>query len=299
MKSNSQPSTRPATEPPATQSQGTNGVIDLSDDEVKNIRPKESPAKDDVDGTNCTRPIAKWKQKENSGQDIEDVAPLRKKRKVDVAPGFTSINAESAVYRGAGSTQSDVRPELDEVIVLSSEEDARLTPRSRRNRQLNKTPAVLPVTETETSVDVLAKPADTNTSLHAPSDPNLPGANQVGKTQTTMSSPERTETYQSMATGGPVVSGTTSAPRGDQLPEVDQFPQGTCPSVTKKKCLALRIFDSQLERRRENGEAEKTRLLDALSWLSDLMLDPNKAEIKAEGIVFTGEVSILLSFEQL
>jgi hypothetical protein len=53
------------------------------------------------------------------------------------------------------------------------------------------------------------------------------------------------------------------------------------------------LFDSQLERRRGNGEAEKIRLLDAISWLTDLALDASKAEVGTEGIVFKGEVSTL------
>ena len=283
-----QPSTQAWTELPATQPQRIDGVIDLRGDEVGNTRPKESLAKDGVDGNNLSRPTAKRRRKEDVDLDIEGTASLRKKRKVDVAAGPTATGTEAATHHGAGSTPSSARPDLEVVDLLSSEEDVRLTPRSRHNHQVNE--AITINTVTETSMDILSTPADNGTSPHTPSRPG------VGKKQIPMPSPERTEISHAMAVEGPITSNATSALQGDQIPQTSQFPQGTPPTRAAKKCLALRFFDSKPKRRRDDGEAEKTRLLDAISWLTDLVLDANKAEVGNEGIVFTGQVGILLSF---
>lgn len=288
MDSIGQPSTQAWTDPSVTQPQRIDGVIDLRDDEVGSNRPKESPAKDSVDGNNLSRPTAKRRRKEDLGLDIEDTASLRKKRKVDVATEPTSTGTEAVTHHGAGSTLSSARPDLEVVVLLSSEEDARLTPRSRHNHHVNEATAI--DTVTETSINILSTPADTSTSPHTPSRPG------VGKKQIPMSSPERTEISHAMAVEGLVTSSATSALQGDQILQMSQFPQGAPPTGAAKKCLALRFFDSQPERRRDDGEAEKTRLLDAISWLTDLVLDANKAEVGTEGIVFTGQVGILLSF---
>jgi len=288
MNSIRRPSTQPWTELPATQAQQSVGVIGLND-EAGNNQPNESPAKDSVDGNNRSRPTAKRKRKEDLGQDMEGAAPLRKSRKMDAA----STNAKAAIHHGASSIPSNARLELEEGIVLSSE-DALLMPRFRHNHHLNETTAKNPVTEA--SIDVLSIPADANTSLHTPLRPDLLGAGRVGKKQISVSSDERTEISQVMAVEGPIISSTTLALQGDQILQGNQAPQGTPPTMAAKKCLALRFFDSQPGRRRDDGEAEKTRLLDAISWLTDLVLDANKAEVGTEGIVFKGEVSILLSF---
>ena len=290
MNSIGQPSTQSLTELPATQPQRTDRVIDLRDVEAGNNRPKESPAKDSVDGNNRPGPSAKRRRKTDMLQDLEGIVSSRKKRKVDVAAGPTPTDTETVTNLGAGSTLGIARPELEGVNVFSSDADARLIPRFRLSHHLNKTTPIKTVTET--SVDILSAPADSNTSPHAPSLPDPWCAGIVGRKQ--MSSPERTEISHVMDVEERVISDATSALQGDQILQTSQFPQGTPPTVIAKRCLALRFFDSERGRRRNDGEAEKSRLLDAISWLTDLVLDANKAEIGTEGIVFTGEVGILL-----
>jgi hypothetical protein len=294
MDSIGQPSPQPWTELPATEPQRTDGVTDLRYDKVGNNRPKESPAKDGMDGNNQSRPTAKRRRKEDLSQDIESIATIRKKRKVDVA---SAMDAEVATHHGAGSTLSNARPELKGTHLLSNEEGTRLVPRSRHNHHLNEAAVVNIVTET--SIDILSTPADTNTSPHTPSRPDLFCVDRVGEKQISMSmsDPERTEISLPVAVEEPVITNTTPALQGDQILHLGQFPQGTPPTGEGKKCLALRFFDSQLDRRRDDGEAEKTRLLDAISWLTDLALDANKAEVGTEGITSSQEmVGILLSF---
>ncbi len=291
MNSIGQPSTQPWTELPATQPQRTDCVIDPRDDEAGNNRPKESPAKDGVDGNNRPRPTAKRRRKADLLQDLEGVVSLRKKRKVDVAAGPYPTDTEAVTHLGPGSTLSIARPELEGVYVLSSDADAHLIPRFQLNHHLNKTTPIKTVTETP--IGILSATADSNTSPHTPSLPDPWCAGRVGRKQ--MSSPERTEISHVMGVEGRVISNATLALQGDQILQMSQFPQGAPPTVVAKKCLALRFFDSQRGRRRNDGEAEKSRLLDAISWLTDLVLDANKAEVGTEGIVFTGEVGILLS----
>lgn len=288
MNSIGQPSTQPWTELRATQPQRTDGVIDLRDDEAGNNRPKESQSKGGVDGNNRSGPIAKRRRKADLHQDLEGIASVRKKRKVDVAAGPTSADTEAVTHLDAGPILSNARPELEGANALSSEEDARLITRFRLDHHLNETTAIKTVTET--SIDILSAPADTNTNPHTPSLPNPLWTGRVGKRQISISSPERTGISQVMAVEERVIGNATSTLQGDQILQVSRFPQGTLPTVTAKKCLALRFFDSQRERRRDDGEAEKNRLLDAISWLTDLVLDANKAEVGTEGIVFTGEV---------
>jgi len=288
MDSIGQPSTQPWTERPATQPQRTGTVVDLCDAEVGNNRPNESPAKDGVDGNNHSRPTAKRRRKENLSQDIEGITTVRKKRKVD------AMDAEVATHHGAGSTLSNAQPKLQGNHFLNSEADPRLIPRFRHNHHLNKVTTINTVPETP--IVILSTPADTNTSPHSPSRPDLSCANIVGNKQVSTLSPERTEISLPMAVDGPVVINATPALQSDQILQTSQLPQGTTPTGAAKKCLALRFFDSQPGRRRDDGEAEKARLLDAISWLTDLVLDANKAEVGTEGIVFAGQVGILLSF---
>ena len=293
MNSIGQPSTRPWTELRATQPQRTDGVIDLRDDQAGDNRPKESQSKGDVDGNNRSGPIVKRRRKADLRQDLEGIASVRKKRKVDVAAGPTSTDTEAVTHLGAGSNLSNTRPEG--LNALSSGEHAHLIPRFRLNHHLNETTAIKTVTETP--IDVHSAPADANTSLHTPSLPGPLRTGKVGKKQISISSPERTGITQVMAVEERIINNATSTLQGDQILQLSRCPRGTPPTVATKKCLALRFFDSQRERRRDDGDAEKSRLLDAISWLTDLVLDANKAEVGTEGIVFTGEVGILLSFE--
>jgi len=282
-----QPSTRRVTDLPTNQPQGTNGVIDLNDDELENNRPKESPAMDRTGGPHRARPTTSRKRKENLGQDVEGISSSRKKRKMDVDAGSTPTSAGAAVHHAVGSTLSNMPRGLEGAIVLSIE-DARLC----HNRLLSKT-----TTGNPPHIDVLSTPADTTTGSHTPLNTDLPSVGKVGERQAPMSSLVRTEAPQAMAVAeGSVITTTTSALQGDQYLQMGHFLQGTLPTSAAKKCLALRFFDSQLGRRRDDGEAEKTRLLDAISWLTDLALDANKAEVGAGGIIFKGEVSTLLPF---
>lgn len=266
MNAISQSSPRPVRELPATRPQGTDGVIGLSDNEMENNRPNESPVKDRTYGTNCARPTAKRKRNDGSGQDVEGISPLRKARKVGVAAGSSPKAAEAAVHRAAGSTLCNAQPEVGDVLVLGSE-DTRLISYFRHNHLLDRTPVA------GTSIGVLSTPPPTPSNLN----------------QISISSLERTKTPHAIAVAGPLTSNAISTLQGDQTLHA------TLPTAAAKKCLALRFFDSQLERRRDDGEAEKTRLLDAISWLTDLALDANKAEAGAEGVVFTGDVSIFPS----
>ena len=281
MNSIGQPSTQPWTVLPATQPQRTDCVIDLRDVEAGNNRQKDSLAKDGVDGDNRPEPTAKRRRKVDLLQDLEGIVSSRKKRKVDVAAGPTPTDTEAVTRLGAGSTRSIARPGLEGVNVLSSDPDTGLIPCFRLDHHLNKTTPIKTVTEP--SIDVLSALAGSNTSLHTPSLPDP------------LSSPERTDVSHVMDVEERVISDATSALQCDEILQTSQFSQKTPPTVVGKKCLALRFFDSQRGRRRSDGEAEKSRLLDAISWLTDLVLDANKAEIGVEGIVFTGEVGIVLS----
>ena len=281
MNSIGQPLTQPWTELRATQPQRTDGVIDLRDDDLANNRPKESQAKGGVDGNNRSKPIAKRRRKADLRQDLEGIASVRKKRKVDVAAEPTSADTEAVTHCGAGSILRNTRLELEGVNALSSEEGACSRPRFV-------TTGIKTVTET--SIDILSAPVDTTTGPHTPSLPYPLWTGRVGNKQISISSPERTGISQVMAVEERVVSNATSTLQGHQIVQSSRLPQGALATVAAKKCLALRFFDSQRERRREDGEAEKSRLLDAISWLTDLVLDANKAEVGTEGIVFTGEV---------
>jgi hypothetical protein len=289
----SQPATRPVVELLGPQAHRTDGVIDISDDEMEHNRAKESPAKAGVGGTARAGPTPKRKRKEGSVRDIGSVTPLRKKKKKDAAARSTPTTREATVHQGAGSTQHNVRLALEEVIVLSSEEDARLISRSDITHQLSNTAAVRSVAES--SIGTLSAPADANTSRHALASSNLLAASKVGEKQTSLSAPEQIEAARAMIVEGPIVMDSTSTFQGDQFPQVRQVARGASPTVEAKKCLALRFFDSQPERRRGDGRAEKTRILDAVSWLTDLTLDASKAEVRDGGIVFTGEVGALPS----
>lgn len=280
LNSISHSSTQPVKELLATRPRGIECGTGLGDNEMENDRPKESPAKGRTDGANCAKPTTKRKRKDGSGQDVEGISPLRKTRKVGVSSGSTPKDAEAAVHH-----RCNARSEVG-VSTLLSREDARLIPHFRHNHYLNNTTATSAVAQA--SIDVLSTPAPPPSGLG----PSVVGKVDINqKSISSISSLERTETPHAIAGAGPIIGSSVSALRGGQTL------QGTPPTgaAKKRKCLALRFFDSQLERRRDNGEAEKTRLLDAISWLSDLTLDPNKAEIGAEGVVFKGEVGIFLS----
>ena len=256
---------------PATRPQGTDGAIGLGDSKGESTRPGRSPVKDGTDGNSRAKPTAKRKRKE-----ALQVPATSKKRKVNVAARSTPTNARDAVHHGAESTRGNAQLKTEDPFVLNSGERARLIERFgfRQNHGSNMTRAANPVTET--SVGVLSMPADTHAS------PRL-RVGQGGQKQQSMSSPERAEMSQFL--------------QGGQVLQAGQISREIPPAATAGRRLALRFFDSQLERRRDDGEAEKTRLLDAISWLTDLVLDKNKAEVGAEGIVFTGEVRIILPSE--
>lgn len=278
LNSISHSSTQPVKELLATRPRGIECGTGLGDNEMENDRPKESPAKGRTDNANCARPTTKRKRKDGSGQDVEGISPLRKTRKIGVSFGSTPKDAKAAVHHGCNA-----RSEVGVGTLLS--EDARLIPHFRHNHYLNNTTATNAVAQA--SIDILSTPAPPPSCLG----PSVVGKVDINqKSISSISSLERTETPHTIAGAGPITSSSVSALQGDQTL------QGTPPTAgaKKRKYLALRFFDSQLERRRDNGEAEKTRLLDAISWLSDLTLDPNKAEVGAEGVVFKGEVGIFL-----